>query len=72
MNMNETIVSTLKMHYGVSECVVCDKSEERQLEVMCVGGNVDFVCIALKQICNSDSVDVVVSDNNQYLFRVNL
>ena len=72
MNMNETIVSTLKMHYGVSECVVCDKSEERQLEVMCVGGNVDFVCIALKQICNSDSVDVVVSEKDEYLFRVNL
>lgn len=72
MNMNETIVSTLKMHYGVSECVVCDISEERQLEVMCVGGNVDFVCIALKQICNSDSVDVVVSEKDEYLFRVNL
>ena len=72
MNMNDTIVSTLKMYYGVSECVVYEKSEERQIEVMCVGGDVDFVCIALKQICDSDSVDLVLSDKDKYLFRVNL
>ena len=71
MNMNETIVSTLKMYYGVSECIVYDVGDN-QLEVKCVGGDVDFVCIALKQICDSDSVDLVLSDKDKYLFRVNL
>ena len=71
MNMNETIVSTLKMYYGVTECVVYDVGDN-QLEVKCVGGDVDYVCVALEQMCDSDSVDLVLSDKDNHLFRVNL
>jgi hypothetical protein len=59
------------MYYGVTECVVYDVGDN-QLEVKCVGGDVDYVCVALEQMCDSDSVDLVLSDKDNHLFRVNL
>jgi hypothetical protein len=71
MSMNDRIISTLKMYYGVTECVVYDVGDN-QLEVKCVGGDVDYVCVALEQMCDTDNVKLVSSDGKGYLICVNL
>jgi len=68
--MKENIVQTLKMHYGVSECVIYERVS--YLEVMCLGGDSDFVCMALQQICNTDKVKVLRSGGGSYLIGVEL
>lgn len=66
--MKETIESTLRMHYGVTECVIYERV--KYLEVICVGGDSDFVCIALQQICNTDDVKLIRKSETSYLIRV--
>lgn len=66
--MKDIIMSTLKMHYGVTECIVYEETD--QLQVMCVGGNVDFVNIALQQICDTCKVKVLKNVDSRYLFEV--
>ena len=68
--MKETIETTLRMHYGVTECVIYERV--KYLEVFCIGGNSDFVCIALQQICNTDEVKVIRSTEKSYLIGVSL
>jgi len=59
------------MYYGVTECVVY-AVDDNQLEVKCVGGDVDYVCVALEQMCDTDNVKLVSSDGKGYLICVNL
>ena len=68
--MRETIVQTLKTHYGVTECIIHERFD--YLELTCVGGDSDFVVIALKQICNTDKVKVLRSTENSYVIGVEL
>jgi len=68
--MKEKIVHTLKMHYGVSECIIYDRVS--YLEVMCFDGDSDFVCLALQQICSTDKVKVLRSNGCSYLIGVEL
>jgi len=68
ITMKDTIIKTLKMHYGVTECIVYEETD--QLQVMCVGGNVDFVNIALQQICDTSRVEVLKNVDSRCLFEV--
>lgn len=68
--MRETIIQTLKMHYGVTECIIYKRVD--YLEVTCVGGDSEFVCMALQQICNTDKVKVVRSTERSYVIGVKL
>ena len=62
--MRDNITTTLKMHYGVTECMVYDRrSEDNYLEVMCVGGDVDFICLALKKMCGTENVKLLRSND---------
>lgn len=66
--MKDTIINTLKMHYGVTECIVYEETD--QLQVVCVGGDVDFVNIALQKICDTPNVEVIKNEDNRYLFEI--
>jgi hypothetical protein len=68
--MRETIVQTLKTHYGVTECIICERFD--YLEVTCVGGDSEFVCIALQQMCSTNKVKVIRSTERSYIIGVEL
>ena len=68
--MKETIVQTLKTHYGVTDCVIYERVA--YLEVMCVGGNSDFVCIALQQMCSTEKVKVIRNTERSYVIGIEL
>jgi len=68
--MKDAILQTLKTHYGVTECMVYERS--KCLEVMCVGGDVDYVCLALQQICDTEKVKVMRSGERNYVIGVQL
>jgi hypothetical protein len=72
--MSEEIENTLKSHYGVTECVIDHLSDQDTIEVYCVGGNVDYIKIALAQLCNvdDDCVTVVTNNGGRVLFVVKL
>jgi hypothetical protein len=68
--MRETIVQTLKTHYGVTECIIHERFD--YLELTCVGGDSEFVCIALQQLCSTDKVKVLRNIENSYVIGVEL
>lgn len=68
--MRDTIVQTLKTHYGVTECIIHERFD--YLELTCVGGDSEFVVIALKQMCTTDKVKVLRSTENSYVIGVEL
>lgn len=68
--MRETIVQTLKTHYGVTECIIHERFD--YLELTCVGGDSEFVCIALQQLCSTDKVKVLRNTENSYVIGVEL
>lgn len=68
--MKETIETTLRMHYGVTECMIYER--ESYLEVTCLGGDSEFVCIALQHICGTDKVKVLRSTERSYVIGVEL
>lgn len=68
--MKDTVVQTLKTHYGVTECLIYERVA--YLEVTCVGGDSEFVCIALQQLCSTDKVKVLRNIENSYVIGVEL
>lgn len=69
--MKDNIITTLKMHYGVTECMVYDRIDKSNyLEVMCVGGDVDFICLALKKMCETDDVKLLRSNDKVNVIAV--
>lgn len=68
--MKDTVVQTLKTHYGVTECLIYERVS--YLEVTCVGGDSEFVCIALQQMCSTDKVKVLRNTENSYVIGVEL
>ena len=63
--MKENIEQTLRIHYGVRECMIHERSE--YLEVTCVGGDSEFVCIALQHICSTDKVKLLRNTQSSYV-----
>lgn len=72
--MNEQIQNVLKSHYGVTECVVNDRFDNDTIEVYCVGGNVDYIKIALAQLCEVEDSDVTIEggSGDRQLFVVSV
>ena len=70
--MNVEIENTLRSHYGVTDCTISNGSEQNTIEVYCVGGNIDYIKIALIQLCDVDekSVELIDNKDNRALFRV--
>ena len=71
--MKEQIQNTLVSHYGVTECTVHEFPDCKLMEVYCVGGNLEYIVIALQQICKVDETCVKLSKStdNTFLFSVN-
>ena len=71
--MKNEITTTLKMHYGVTECMVYDRIDgDKYLEVMCVGGDLEFVCLALKKICGTEDVKLLRSNDKVNVIAVQM
>jgi hypothetical protein len=66
--MKENIEQTLRIHYGVRECMIHERSE--YLEVTCVGGDSEFVCIALQHICSTDKVKLLRNTKSSYVIGI--
>ena len=73
--MIDQIENVLKSHYGVTECVVNERSDNCTVEVYCLGGDVDYIKLALAQLCEVDDSDVTIeggSDDRQlFVISVN-
>jgi len=71
--MKEQIQNTLVSHYGVDKCTVHEFPNRKLMEVYCVGGNIEYIVIALQQICKVDesSVTLISSTDKVFLFGVN-
>jgi hypothetical protein len=71
--MKEQIQNTLVSHYGVAECTVHEFPDRKWMEVYCIGGNIEYILIALQQICKVDesSVTLISSTDKVFLFGVN-
>ena len=72
--MKEQIQNTLVSHYGVAECTVHEFPDRKWMEVYCIGGNPEYIVIALRQICEVDesSVKLISSTDKAFLFGVDV
>lgn len=72
--MNDQIENTLRSHYGVTECVVSRREDNHTIEVYCVGGDVDYLKMALAKLCevSEDRVNLIESVNGKQLFAVDV
>lgn len=68
--MKENILQTLKAHYGVTDCIIYERGP--YLEVTCVGGDSEFVCIALQHMCSTQKVKILRSVKRSYVIGVEL
>jgi len=72
--MKEQIQNTLVSHYGVAECTVHEFPDRKWMEVYCIGGDADYIMIALRQICGVDEprVKLISSTEKVFLFGVDV
>lgn len=72
--MIEQIENVLKLHYGVTECVVNERSGNCTVEVYCLGGDVNYIKLALAQIFEVEDSDVMIEgvNGNRQLFVISV